>query len=457
MPDSGVPEFLEGALRFGIKPGLQRITRLCEILGDPQESFPCIHIAGTNGKGSVSAFVSTMLACDDRRVGLFTSPYLERFSERIRIIDGRQGLSMYEQDETTGEIAPDDLARLSSEVEKATEQMVSEGYEHPTEFELITALCFLYFKEQNVDVAVLEVGLGGRLDSTNVIRNPLVTAVCAIGYDHTDRLGETIAEIAGEKAGIFKNGCPAVCLDPSITILGETDRKTVRDVLTAKASEAGADISFAGDEATLDSCIFKEDGRMAFTYRGNTYETSLNGRHQAANASVAIDTAARAGLTDEVISEGISRTVWKCRAEIFCKDPVIILDGGHNPQGAESLAALMGEIKDGRLKGRPVRLVMGVMADKDVMSILTKYRDGGIELCEAVAVRPDNARTLPPDELLYNIKLVYNNGVKTKGYDDPCEGVRYAFDRSREDCVPLLVTGSLYLLGQIRTYLKGII
>lgn len=456
MPED-IPEFLTGALKFGIKPGLQRITRLCEILGDPQDSFKAIHIAGTNGKGSVSAFVSTMLACDDRRVGVFTSPYLERFSERIRIIDGRKGLESLEADETSGEISEEDLSRLSAEVQKATLQMTGEGYEHPTEFELITALCFLYFAEKKVDVAVLEVGLGGRLDSTNVIRSPLVTSVCAIGYDHTDRLGTTIEEITGEKAGIFKSGSPAVCLDPSITILGDEDKDKVRSVLTSKAEEAGAKISFAGSEDVLDSCIFTEDGRMSFTYEGRTYNTSLNGKHQAGNAAVAIETARAVGISEETISEGIARTVWKCRAEIICKDPVIILDGGHNPQGAESLADLMGRVMDGRLLGKPVRLVMGVMADKDLANILAKYRDGGIEPFEAVAVRPDNPRSLPPDELLYNIKLVYNNGVKTKGFDDPCDGVRYALERSREDGIPILITGSLYLLGQIRTYLKGII
>ena len=429
MPED-IPEFLTGALKFGIKPGLQRITRLCEILGDPQDSFKAIHIAGTNGKGSVSAFVSTMLACDDRRVGIFTSPYLERFSERIRIIDGRQGLESLEANETSGEISEEDLSRLSAEVQKATLQMTGEGYEHPTEFELITALCFLYFAEKKVDIAVLEVGLGGRLDSTNVIRSPLVTSVCAIGYDHTDRLGTTIEEITGEKAGIFKSGSPAVCLDPSITILGDEDKDKVRSVLTSKAEEAGAKISFAGSEDVLDSCIFTEDGRMSFTYDGRTYNTSLNGKHQAGNAAVAIETARAVGISEETISEGIARTVWKCRAEIICKDPVIILDG---------------------------RLVMGVMADKDLANILAKYRDGGIEPFEAVAVRPDNPRSLPPDELLNNIKLVYNNGVKTKGFDDPCDGVRYALERSREDGIPILITGSLYLLGQIRTYLKGII
>lgn len=456
MPED-IPEFLTGALKFGIRPGLERITRLCGILGDPQDSFQAIHIAGTNGKGSVTAFVSTMLACGDRKVGVFTSPYLERFSERIRIIDGRQGLAAFEQDETYGEIGSDDLARLSAKVEDATAQMTEEGFEHPTEFELITALCFLYFAEQKIDVAVLEVGLGGRLDSTNVIKSPIVTSVCAIGYDHTDRLGTTIEEITGEKAGIFKKGCPAVCLDPSITILGADDREKVRFVLTGKAQEAGAAISFAGDRATLDSCVFASNGKMTFTYNGNTYSTSLNGRHQAGNAAVAIETAKKAGVPEEAISEGISRTIWKCRAELLHTDPVIVLDGGHNPQGAASLASLMGEIMEGELKGKPVRLVMGVMADKDLSAILGAYKDGGIKLAEAVAVRPDTPRSLPPDELLYNIKLVYNNGVKTKGFDDPCDGVRYGLERSREDGIPLLITGSLYLLGQIRTYLKGII
>ena len=199
MSEQGEPEFLRDALKFGIKPGLERITRLCELLGNPQNSFRAVHIAGTNGKGSITAYTSTILACADLRVGVFTSPFLERFSERIRVIDGRDGLEALEKNEAAGEISSDDLARLSGMTERAAAEMLSEGMENPTEFELITAICFLYFAECKVDLAVLEVGLGGRLDSTNVISNPVATAIAAMGYDHCDRLGSTMTEITGEK------------------------------------------------------------------------------------------------------------------------------------------------------------------------------------------------------------------------------------------------------------------
>ena len=212
MPDSKVPEVLKGALQFGIKPGLERITELMRLLGNPQDSFRSVHIAGTNGKGSVATFISSILASADMKVGVFTSPYLERFTERIRIIDGREGLARYVEDDSYGEIGQEDLARYSAMVKAARDKMVAEGLaDEPTEFELITAICFLYYADQKIDAAVLEVGLGGRLDSTNIIKDPLVTVITALGLDHCGVLGNTISEITGEKAGIFKEGSPAVC------------------------------------------------------------------------------------------------------------------------------------------------------------------------------------------------------------------------------------------------------
>ena len=232
MSDKKVPDVLTGALQFGIKPGLERITCLMNLLGNPQNSFRSVHIAGTNGKGSVATFISSILAADDRKVGVFTSPYLERFSERIRIIDGAQGLEDYVRDDSAGEISSEDLDKYSDIVKQTREKMVSEGMcDEPTEFELITAICFLYFADRKVDVAVLEVGLGGRLDSTNVIKDPLVTVITALGLDHTGVLGNTISEITGEKAGIFKQGSPAVCFDPDLMILPEEMKSDVRKTL----------------------------------------------------------------------------------------------------------------------------------------------------------------------------------------------------------------------------------
>ena len=201
--NGGTPEFLTDALKFGINLGLQRMERLDEILGNPQDDFRCIHIAGTNGKGSTAAYTASILAASGLKVGLYTSPFLERFSERMRIIDGREGLDRLLLDETEGEIDADTLAELSDKVKTASDKMTKEGMEHPTEFELVTAICYLWFSMEKIDIAVLETGLGGRLDSTNVVKSPVCTVITAIGMDHTDRLGNTIGEIAGEKAGIL--------------------------------------------------------------------------------------------------------------------------------------------------------------------------------------------------------------------------------------------------------------
>ncbi len=448
MAEQDAPEFLKDALKFGINLGLERITRLMELMGDPQNSFKSVHIAGTNGKGSVSAFTSTILALSGLKTGVFTSPYIERFSERIRIIDGEEGLKKYLEDETYGEIDKDDLERISSKVESFAKQMVSEGYESPTEFELITAICFQYFKEQEVDVAVLEVGLGGRLDSTNVISSPLCTAITAIGLDHMDRLGDTIALITAEKAGIIKPSCPVVLLDPEITLLSSKD--DVLSVVSETAASNGSELIIAGDKDTIRSCSF-DAGKMSFEYKGVRYETSLLGRHQSGNAAVAVEICSVIGIPQSYISRGISLTRWKCRAEAVMTDPFVILDGGHNPQGARTLADLIFEMYG----NKGIRLVMGVMADKDVEGILVSYKEGGMNIEEAFCVLPDNPRALTPALLSKIINNVYNHKVKTHEADDPVEGVRQALALSIEDKKPLVITGSLYLLGKIRTYLKG--
>ena len=296
MHDGKVPEVLTGALQFGIKPGLERITALMNLLGNPQDSFRSIHIAGTNGKGSVATFISSIMASGGSKVGVFTSPYLERFSERIRIIDGKAGLDKYTQDDSYGEISSEDLEKYSEQVKKAREKMVAGGLcDEPTEFELITAICFLYFAEKKIDVAVLEVGLGGRLDSTNIIKDPLVTVITALGLDHTGVLGNTISEITGEKAGIFKEGSPAVCFDPDLMILPDKMKPDVRATLISKAEEKGIELSFAGSKKAFESARFTEDGRMEFTYKGTVYSTALNGRHQIGNAITAIEAARKCG------------------------------------------------------------------------------------------------------------------------------------------------------------------
>ncbi|MCQ2502601.1 MAG: bifunctional folylpolyglutamate synthase/dihydrofolate synthase [Saccharofermentans sp.] len=458
MPKSEMPDVLKGALQFGIKPGLERISGLMSLLGDPQDRFRSVHIAGTNGKGSVATFISSIMAASGKKVGVFTSPYLERFTERIRIIDGKQGLIGLSQDDSYGEIDQASLDKYSSLVAEAKERLVAEGIsDEPTEFELITAIGFLYFADQNVDVAVLETGLGGRLDSTNIVKEPLVTVITALGLDHCGVLGNTISEIAGEKAGIFKEGSPCVCFEPDLMILPEELKKDVRDALTSKALEKNIDITFAGSREAFDSARFTVDGRMEFIYGGEVYTTALNGKHQVGNAITAIEAARTCQIPEKAIKEGISLASWKCRAEILSIEPTVIIDGGHNPQGAQSLGETINVMLGGTLQDRPIRLLMGVMADKDVEGILSAYKACGLNITGAVTVKPINPRSEPADVLAEKIKLVYNISDDLEVIPDAEEGTRVAYEKSVRDGKVLLATGSLYLTGQIRATLKGLI
>lgn len=449
------PDFLKDALKFGINLGLERMNKLDELLGNPEKSLKAVHIAGTNGKGSTAAFMSSILAESGKKVGIYTSPFLERFSERMRIIDGAEGLYKFSEDESYGEINQADLDRLSKQVEEACNKMVEEGFEHPTEFELVTAICYLWFAENEVDIAVLETGLGGRLDSTNVVSNPLCTIITAMALDHTDRLGNTIEEIAFEKAGIFKPGSPAFVSEPSEMILDKESQEKVRSVFIKRAEEVSCPISFLSKEdATAE---FTSDGLMHFVIDGVKYSTRLQGEHQISNAATAIKTAKALGIDEETIRKGILNTYWKGRCEILSLEPVVVIDGGHNFQGATSLSMTLGKILEGALDGAPIRVVMGVMKDKDVDGMLAALKSGGVNISDAVAVKVNNPRTMEPAELSIKIKEVYNNLVTVREEDDAATGVAEAFNESLEDGMPLLITGSLYLLGEIRGGIKSLI
>lgn len=451
------PKFLEDALKFGINLGLERMNELLARLGNPQDSLNVVHIAGTNGKGSVTSFTSTILASHGLKVGIFTSPFLERFSERMRILDGEKGLAKYEADDSYGEISNDDLDRISALVKNASDSMVEEGFEHPTEFELVTAICFIWFAEKNVDVAVLETGLGGRLDSTNVCKSPLCTAITAIGYDHTDRLGETIEEITSEKAGIFKKGVKAFCFEPEYMILDSDDKAKVRDVLCSKANEVNCPIVFVGKNPKEADITYNNSGHMEFTIGDSRYETRLLGEHQVQNCYLAISIAEyvirqkfNLECTSESLVEAVSRTFWKGRIECLSRKPLVILDGGHNVQGATSLASTFVAIGSGELVNSKVRVVLGAMRDKDFEEMVRVYKQKGLRIYEAYCARVDNPRTMEPVEVSNTIKLVYNDEVHTLLYEDAKDAVRDAITSSAKDNMPLLITGSLYLLGQIR-------
>ena len=451
--NGGTPEFLTDALKFGINLGLQRMERLDELLNNPQDDFKSVHIAGTNGKGSTAAYTASILAASGLKVGLYTSPFLERFSERMRIIDGREGLDRLLEDETAGEIDADTLAMLSDKVKAASDKMVEEGMEHPTEFELVTAICYLWFSREKIDVAVLETGLGGRLDSTNVVKKPICTVITAIGMDHTDRLGNTIGEIAGEKAGILKEGVPCVICSPEQMLLTHEQQAEVRRVMEAKALEMHSPVTYAVGED--EGISFMDDARMHFAYKGQEYTTRLLGRHQVRNAAAAIEACKIAGVSQEDIAYGIENTTWKGRCECLSFDPVVILDGGHNSQCAESLASVLREMMGGRIYGKDMRVVMGVMKDKDPDKMLEVLRDGGVKMAEVYTVNVNNPRTMSDTELANKVKVVYNDVVKVIPSGDAKTAVIAAYKKSLEDKMPLLITGSLYLLGEIRGAIRA--
>lgn len=461
--ENSTPEYLKDALKFGINLGLSRMIRLNELLGDPVSRFRCIHIAGTNGKGSVTTYISSILAASGLKVGVYTSPFLERFSERIRIIDGLGGLVSLRKDECYGEIDQTSVETILERIRSACEQMEQEGYEHPTEFELTTALCYVFFAENNIDVAVLETGLGGRLDATNIIKDPLCTAITAMGMDHSDRLGNTIGEIAGEKAGIFKSGCKALVYDPDESILDKESAATVREVFLEKARAMAAPIEFVG--AGSFEVDYPSDGRMYFKAsftRGRIYDTSMPGEHQIGNCALAVaccrEVSGKNGISisEDDIVNGVREAVWKGRAECMSTDPILILDGGHNPQGAASLAGVLGRIMEGRLRNVPLRVVMGAMADKDVDGIIRALKDGGVIVGEIYGVTVNNPRSMRASEICNRVKLVYNNGVKAVDSLSPRDAVKQAYEASVEDGMPMLVTGSLYLIGEVRAELKAL-
>lgn len=466
--NSDIPEFLLSAQRFGIQLGLVRMESLMRRLGNPQDNLSCIHIAGTNGKGSVTSYISSMLAADGHRTGVYTSPFLERFSERIRILDGRSSLDRFLKDDSEGEISSQDLILLTAKVKAAVEQMIADGEEHPTEFELVTAVAFLYFEQTACKYVVLETGLGGRLDSTNIIKNPVCCVITALGYDHTDRLGTTIREIAREKAGIIKDNCPVFCYSPYDTDLTGEQAKEALEVIADTCRAHGAELTVLPFscltlvESTMEGQVF------TVPFLQGPLRICMIGTYQIQNAALAARAAA-GFVTDDGIRRGLYLTRWKGRLEVLCRTPLIILDGGHNPQGALSFRTSVDTLFAEIFRMNPPRLILGFMEDKDYPQILTILLSGlSYSLREIICVTPDNPRALPAEELkkyisdhfseealfYKNQTTMYNRQGRIFASSQAKSACLQAVEDSTADGAPVLCMGSLYLAGQIRDTLK---
>lgn len=407
--------YIHSLMRFGSRPGLERISDLLHRLGDPQEKLNIIHVAGTNGKGSTCTFLSNILRASGKKTGLYISPFVTVFNERIQI-NGQP-------------IPDDDLAAYTERVKAVVDEMPDDGCPI-TEFEFITAVAFLYFLEQGCDAVVLEVGLGGRLDATNTISKPKASVIARIALDHTSILGNTESEIAFEKCGIVKNGCPVVTT--------ADNSNEALDVIKNIAKERGCElkISDRSEVKTLSADIFGS----RFLWQGEEYAVSLPGEHQISNAINAV-TAVRVAfpeITLENIKQGLSTTVFPARCEVISKSPLVILDGSHNPNGTGALADLLEKTNI-----ENATAIVGFMADKDVSDALSLLK-GKFKKMITVKVE-SNARTMSAEALRSVCESICVDVVAANSYKKAMELVM------GEDEV--IVFGSLYLAGDIRPLL----
>ena len=423
-------QFVENANLFGAeKKGLANIRELLARLGDPQLRFQAIHVAGTNGKGSVCAYLDAMLRAQGICTGLFTSPYLERFTERIRI-DGE-------------EIKEDAFAEVCTRVRAAAEAMVAEGMTHPTFFELVTACGFLAFAEAGVQVAVVETGMGGRLDATNVLL-PALTVITAIGLDHTKVLGETVEEIAREKAGIIKPGVPVVIYPQPF------DEAYVELLCAARDREAPA--YAVRDAAILVEYSGLEGQRFSMSFQGlelGRFETALLGRHQILNCATAVLAAVVFSqlellpLTLPAIRQGAGCARWPGRLEVVSREPLVLLDGARNPQGGGQLA----EALDAITPQRGAVLVDEAVRADDVDQVA---RILAPKVGHVVATEPPIGKALTARETADAFRA---QGIQPMVQEDVRAAVEAALAIARGRKCPLVIAGSLYLVGAVRGYL----
>ena len=401
---------------------LDNMRKLMEILGDPQDDLKFIHIAGTNGKGSTACMTANILTKAGYKTGLFTSPYLQKFNERIRI---------------DGKCIPDcELSEVMALVKEKAEE-TGNSY---SEFEEVTAAGFLYFKKMHCDIVVLEAGIGGLRDATNIIKTTLVSVITAIGLDHTEKLGNTLEEIAFQKSGIIKKNVSTVAADQDESILS---------VIRKRCLEENSNLTVTEGKKAIFSAISKEGQVFTLPSHGN-FEISLLGKNQAENASCAIEAVKLLRLkgfivSDEDIREGLKNTLWAGRFEIIGKAPYFVLDCGHNVNCMESLKENIEKYFPNK---KPV-ILTGIMKDKD-------FKDTYDILDESasayVAVAVDYERAMSPHALAEFLRS-YNKPVFS--YPTIREGIDKAVSYAKEKGTFVLAAGSVYVCGDIRTILTG--
>lgn len=445
--------------KFGSILGLERMTILMELLGNPQDDLKVIHVAGTNGKGSICRYLYCVLQAAGYKTGLYISPFIEVFNERI------EAGGVYISDE--------DLAKYTDRVLAQVKVMTDAGHPSPTEFEVITAVAFLYYKEQGCDYVVLEVGLGGRGDSTNIVKNPLATIIASISFDHTDRLGNTIEEIAAEKAGIIKPGCP---------VITSCEDEAALDVIRRTAHEKGCmyletrNMPYTVKEESLTG--YKLDVSIEWVRAGgiphkSTFkdvEISMTGEHQIQNLKAALaalcvleeqgiitlPTIKLPEIPEDALYEGLKAARQPGRLEVMKEGSLItgkpedgltiIIDGAHNDDGARALTAAMDQF----CSGSRVLMGTGILADKDVDAVLGHFAQITKDF---VLTEPDNPRKMTAADAAAHIEALGGRALIIEA--DIETAVKAALEKAETEGIDvLLFAGSLYLIGAVRGILR---
>ena len=415
---------------FGSNYGLERTYKLLEYLSNPEKDLKFIHIAGTNGKGSTTSMIAEILMGAGYKVGMYTSPFIEEFEERIQI--------------NRNNIPKEKLASLMDEVKAAVDKVIEDGYSHPTEFEIITVLMLLYFKKENIDFGVIEVGLGGTLDSTNVI-TPVLQVITSISFDHTNLLGNTLEEIAGEKAGIIKSGIPTVIYPQKAEAL---------KVIENKCSEMNSKLYIANCDNFKFENVVNEDRPYQLLKYNNEVDILLPllGEHQITNLSVAmtsIEVLNNINMTNillDSIVKSIKNVKWKGRLEVLSKNPYVVIDGAHNIQGIETLSRNIKKY----FKYENLYLILGILADKDVEEMIKVIAPMAKKI---YAVTPNSIRAELAEDLKREI-IKYNENCEA--YDDYKEAYLTAINDANEN-VFVLASGSLYMIGDMRKIIRELL
>lgn len=418
-------EYIHSLYWRGKKSGLEKTKELLELCGHPERELRCIHIAGTNGKGSTAAMLDSICRCAGIKTGLYTSPYIVRYNERIQVA-GRQ-------------IPDDTLARLTEYLSGLVERMEVP----PSEFEFGTVLAFLYFKEQKCDLVILETGLGGSFDSTNVIEQPLLCVITALGLDHTAQLGNTMEEIAKAKAGIIKQGVPVVFYG---------DNEAGEAVVGKRCKECDAVLvmpSFAEIKTEAVGTVF-EFQRFSYKQWAHT-ELSLPGLYQQKNAAVVLEAVEQLrllgiGLSETAVREGLRTVYWQARLEVLREEPLLLVDGSHNPQGMQATVESLRQY----FPDRKLAFIFGAMADKELDVMIPMF----LPLAKKVYLTaPSMPRAMKPEDLLTVCKKNCNEA------DAPefvvCPQVKDALYLAEQEgkAGVIVAIGSLYLVGEIKQIL----